>query len=252
MTDLPPNLRPNRPPPPHAPLSRRTLGILGSCAPAVTAHIHGLIVRLAQLHFGAEENHDFPEIIALSRPVIGMTALGFKDDDRLQVQADLQTARQRFLTLGAQVILPTCNSVAGLLADPDVISLPDVAAQAAKNRDARRVGVLGSRRSKEDALHQRALETREIEIVEVHDHTQQRIDALIQSVMGGRQGIVEQMTLSSLCAELLSRGADTVIMGCTELSMIGLDDPSGVVDAAAVSALEALLRLSRLEPAPAL
>ncbi len=108
-----------------------------------------------------------------------------------------------------------------------MLSLIDVTMQSLRSRRCKRVGVLASPTSIRSGLFEDALEKTGISIVEPSIAQQKRIEKLIRQTMAG-----DTPALSELQYEvglLVDQGAELVILGCTELSVIAAQ---GTVDRA--------------------
>jgi aspartate racemase len=150
------------------------------------------------------------------------------------------------LNAGAELILPVCNTIdifapdiADLTPTP-VLSLPVLAGFEGTRRGYERLGVLSSRTARKMNLHARVLSALDMETVITTEAEQTRVDTLIAHLMGAStdERTQAQAELFALGTGLLARGAESVIVGCTELSMIAraqwewIDTTALAVDAA--------------------
>lgn len=237
------------------------LGVLAGSGPAAGAHVLSRIVALAQ-EAGAREDTDFPEVLLLSVALPGLdhtASLAGSSAARAHVVAGLR----RLERAGASTLAIACNSLHHRLEDlraaldTPVLDLRELLARELALTGGP-VGVLASRSARDLGVHHAALRARGLGVLLPLESEQRELDALVLSLMGSTPTSAQRDVLDGLVAALASRGARSVLAGCTELGLLSPLAPAvplvPVIDSAEVLALALLaasassvLPLPRLE-----
>jgi aspartate racemase len=205
----------------------KTLGIVGGTGPESTIEYYRLIVAGYRQQ---RPDGSYPPILITS---LDMTRL-LRDigEDDLEAAAQYLTAEvERLRRAGADLAIIAANTphvvfpeVAARSAVP-MISIVETTCATARERGMRRVGLLGPRFVVEGDFYPKVLRTAGIEVV-----LPQRADAirLHELYMGElMRGIVQPASrevVRAIVDDLVGRGADGVILGGTELSLLFSDD----------------------------
>lgn len=213
----------------------RTIGVLGGMGPAAAADFY---VRVVAGH-GALRDQDHPPCILYSAtqvPDRSAFLLGAGPDPT----AELQAAARLIEAAGADFIAMPCNSAHAFLpamreavAIPilDMIALAVAAAVRVVPR-ARRIGILATSGTVEAGLYGDRLERHEREPVYPDADVQLQVMAAIKDVKSGRTEERSDERLVRAAHHLSERGADCIIMGCTEvpLALDSADSPLAAID----------------------
>lgn len=172
---------------------------------------------------GVIQDHQFPEVLVLSLPLRDWDATGALSDS---VRGQVVTGVQRLVGAGAELIAVPCNSVHEYYADWALLGAPALHLVRETQRQAAGVlGVLCSAQTRRARLYEE--DGRSV----VYPADQRRVDLAVEAVLrGGRP------YLGALVDEVVAAGADTVVLGCTELSMGLWDTSVPVIDSALVLA----------------
>lgn len=91
------------------------------------------------------------------------------------------------------------------------------------------VGVLASPTTEKNGLFQRALEPLGVRLITPDAITARKVETMIRETIGGRHS--PSRSLQAIIEAMQADGAERVILGCTELSVIGDSiDKSNVID----------------------
>lgn len=212
----------------------RRIGILGGMGPAATADFYGKVIT----NTAADRDQDHLPVVIWADPRIPDRSAGlFGGPDPTPWLAEGLAALR---TAGCDLLAVPCNTahayLPGLLADSglELVSIIDVAADAAVERGWHRPGVLATAGTVRAGLHSAALAERGVACVVPTEAEQSRVDAVIAAVKAGRAGAAEERALVEVAAALQDRGADGLLSACTELVLV-LDrttPPLPVVDPA--------------------
>lgn len=220
------------------------LGVLGGLGPMATAYYLELVISMTD----AKRDQDHPEIIVLNIPSIpDRTAyiLGRSSENPVVPMVELG---QQMKDMGATVIATPCIT-AHYFHDQlqDGIGLPVIHAircctDALKQQGIHRVGLMATDGTVQSGIFQREVESAGMEIVLPSSDGQTKVMSIIYDYV--KAGISPDMALfEDVRRELLHNGAQVIVLGCTELSLLKKDHDlgRGILDALEVLARESVL-----------
>ncbi len=224
----------------------KTIGIIGGMGPQATAELYMAVVGILQRRSGARYDADFPPVLIHSVPAPDVVER-LEDEERL---AGMLVDSARILeAAGAQLLAIACNTahivhsrVASAVSVP-VLDLPAEVAAAAATVGYRRVGLLATGLTMDRWLYREPCARLGIELLEPDAVQRDRLTRVIMAVLAGQELSASRRILIDLLGDLAERGADAVVLGCTDLGplLAGLDTPLPVIDSTLVLA-EALVR----------
>ncbi len=201
----------------------KTIGILGGMGAAASADFYQHLVDLAQHHYHAEQDHDFPAMMLYNLPLVGFDETGFVDV--AQVKKQLIAGVQKLEHVGCDFIVIPCNTVHYLYDDMQaavsipIISLVEVVAKAVKDAGYTKVGLLSSQSTRNYHIYETTLARLGIATIVASDTEQSVLNNAILHVISGSQGLHEVEQLAAIVARYASDGAQGTIVGCTELPL---------------------------------
>ena len=230
-----------------SPSRQKVVGVLGGMGPLATADFYTKLVRLTP----ARTDQDHLRVLIDSNPKIPDRTAALRGDGPDPTEALVATA-QGLERAGADLIAIPCNSAHAYLDQirrsvgiPVLDIMEEVAAAAAALVPRpRAAGVLATSGTMQARLYHRALASRGIDVVEPAAAEQERVTAAIRAVKAGDLGAAVRERVREVAAALIGRGAQVVVLGCTELPLVAdrqaiavpLLDGTEVLAAAAVRA----------------
>ena len=199
----------------------KTIGLLGGMSWNSTADYYRLINegvarRLGGLHSAKIllYSFDFDEIERLQ-----------SDGQWAEATALLSKAAKALRGAGADFLVICTNTMHKLVDDVEAASgmtllhIADAAGEAIKQQGLRRVGLLGTRFTmSEDFYRRRLTEKFGIEVLVPDDNEQQMVNRIIyDELCRGCINDASRQTCLSIIENLISRGAEGIVLGCTEL-----------------------------------
>lgn len=161
-------------------------------------------------------------------------SVDFHDIERLQQAGDWDAAgiamadAARALQRGGADFIVLATNTMHLVADAIVAATPlpllhiaDVTADALLDAGIARVGLLGTRFTMEQAFYRQRLEQRGLQVLIPDEAQRQRVHQVIYDELC--QGIVRddsRQDYRDIVAGLADQGAEAVILGCTEISLL--------------------------------
>lgn len=204
---------------------RVEVGVIGGVGPAATVCFLDLVVRRT----AAERDQDHVDLVVLQHSAIpDRTAyiLGRSTENPGPVMA---ADARRLAALGVGFVVIPCNTAhhftdeVAAAVDVPVLSIVDETAdEVASVPGTARVGVLATSGTLASGVYQRALEARGLEVLVPDDADQDVVMRIIyDEVKAGRPADVA--ALHAVSDRLRARGADVVLLGCTELSVVAAE-----------------------------
>jgi aspartate racemase len=222
------------------------IGVLGGTGPVAGAQMHLELLALAQSRYGAENDTDYPDIVVINRPIPGIGSDGLDSEG---VGAEyIREGIAELVGLGSKTIVSVCNSLSSLIKGvriPGDVEVVDIISATCNALDegVNVVGVLSSRALRDSGDFERALLAKGIVAVALDDAHQDMLDDVIFDIMGGRHARVSG-ALSLVTEYLTGNGATHIIAGCTELSVVNINNLTkcSVIDSVSAAAGVAIER----------
>jgi aspartate racemase len=209
----------------------RTIGILGGMSPESTVAYYQYITHTYTQEFG---DYGYPQILIYS--VSFQPYVDWPQEGRWDLVAEgLSQAAQALEAAGADVILIATNTMHFVFdevaADVNVpmLSLLDAVADAIQGRGMQTVGLLGTAFTMEKTFYQEALAERGIEVLVPNAEDRKRVnDVIYDELVAGEILDASHETFVRIIDDLAQRGAEGVILGCTEIPLLVTAERAGV------------------------
>ena len=223
----------------------KTIGILGGMSPESTQEYYKYITRTYTSRYG---DHGYPEIILYS--VSFQPYIDWPKDGRWDLVAQgLAQAAQRLQAAGADFVIIATNTmhividqVRAQVGIP-VLSLLDAVADAILALGMSTVGLLGTRFTMENPFYQDALAPRGISVLVPDEKGRQLVNGIIyDELVAGQIRDESRGEFVAIIRTLAARGAEGVILGCTEIPLLVNESDAGLplFDTTAIHAEAAL------------
>ena len=227
----------------------KVIGILGGMGPEATVDLFHKII----LHTPAATDQDHLRIIVDNNPRIPDRTAAVLRGGQDPTPEMCATARN-LERAGAELIVMPCNSAHIFLdavrkcVDVPFLSIVDETVSAVKRHTPpiARVGLMASSGIVETRLYARAFEAQGIETLVPDADGQKLVMETIYGVKAGRNKTEMAALAKRAALDLIARGAEAVILGCTELPLVlhEGDVPAVVIDATDILA-QAAVRAAR-------
>jgi aspartate racemase len=224
------------------------LGILGGLGPMASVYFCELLIS----HTKAERDSDHINFLLSSRadtPDRSSFILGRSKDDPTPIMIE---EAKRLENAGADLIAIPCNTAHHFYQSIcDEVSIPILniiheTAKFCKACRVTRIGVLATEGTAASGAYQKFLEEYAIEVIPLKSCEQNEINRIIfDQIKCGKEPDV-----SSFCQvvdALCERGAQLIVLGCTELSLIKKQDhlPEYIIDSLELLALSAITTMRK-------
>jgi aspartate racemase len=198
-----------------------TIGVAGVTIPGAVDCINK-INRASSLYYGGNEH---PHVV-LHQPNFGILQEAFKNDDWEKVLLELSKSVELLVQMGADFVIIPANTVHRVIADLQssvpILNMLEVVSDACKEKNMKKVGILGTVWTMSGHLYKNSLEACGIEEVIPTDEEQKIIHASIFSEIIPT-GTVRPETLEAMLTvveSLKRRGCEGIALACTELPLV--------------------------------
>ncbi|MEN0128771.1 MAG: amino acid racemase [Brevundimonas sp.] len=220
------------------------VGVIGGVGPLATVYFMDKVVRLTQ----AARDQDHVDMVVLQHATIPDRTeyiLGRSDDNPGPVMAEDARTLER---VGVSFIVVPCNTAHHFTAEvvnatsvPVLSIVDETIAEVVDHRPGTSVvGILATSGTLAAQVYQHAAQARGLESVVPTDDEQAVVMRVIYDQVKAGQP-VDLVALRSVVDALVARGAQTIVLGCTELSVVA-DDAALLDDPLYVDSLDVLAR----------
>jgi len=226
----------------------KRIGILGGMSPESTIAYYEHITRTYTERYG---DYGYPEIIIYS--VSFQPYVDWPQQERWDLVAKgLGEAARRLEVAGADFIVMATNTMHLVFEEVQacvqvpMLDLPDAVAEAILAGGMKKVGLLGTQYTMEKTFYQDALGRTGITVLVPDVKDRQYVNAVIyDELVAGHIRDESRAGLIAVMRRMAERGAEGVILGCTEIPMLVTETDAGMplFDTTAIHA-EAALRFA--------
>ncbi len=223
----------------------KKLGVIGGLGPMASAYFLELLVRMTK----AESDQEHPDVYLFSIPSTPDRTAYLLDHTKESPLPAMIKAGEQLSSLGVSAIAIPCvtshyfyDTLSKAIPVPVIHAVRETA-RYLKQAKIGKAGILATTGTVETRQFQNALTEEGLSFVLPEKKEQEKVMELIYSQI--KAGLSPDLSLfSALCDSLRKRGAETVILGCTELSLMKRDHAigGGFLDVLDVLAFESLSR----------
>ena len=224
---------------------KQTLGVIGGLGPIATAHFMELIIRMTE----ATTDQEHLDMIIYNRPSIPDRTGYILDQTKPNPLPEMIRVGNALARQGAALIAIPCmtahyfhRELTRYIEAPIVHAIHETAAHL-KKHGITKVGIMATDGTIRSRLFQRELENHGMEVLIPSPQGQKCVMSVIyDDIKANRPADMEKFRYAS--NELRTQGAQAIILGCTELSLVKRDCHigAGYLDAMEVLAQTCVLR----------
>ncbi len=208
----------------------KTIGIIGGMGPETTSKFYLELIRLSRREMG-----HLPSIIIESLPISfsseeNFVKNGIKESEfeRLMIKS-----AKRFEEIGVNLVVIPSNTAHFFIEkvrESTSIPVMNIIKETTKlclKRGFRKVGVLGTEITMKNRLYEKEFEKFNIEIIKLDKKNQEELSNIIHRIVTGDTKTKDQKNLENLMEILKNKGAEVIILGCTDLQNL-IKDSSNI------------------------
>ncbi|HWY78829.1 MAG TPA: amino acid racemase [Candidatus Sulfotelmatobacter sp.] len=203
-------------------INNKKIGIIGGVGPQSTDFIYEKIIQISQSKYHAKDNADYPRLVIESVPVPDFIS---NKDSINKAKEMLIQATKSLANAGATRLCIGSNTVHILLdelkqnTDVPFISMIELVADKCSKNDCKKVGILGTPVLINSDLYNKKLEDHKIEAIIPSMKQLEVVENIIRGVIAGTGSGEYKNAYIEVLNDLFNRGADAIILGCTELPL---------------------------------
>lgn len=200
----------------------KKIGFIGGVGPQATLFIYEKVISYAQKKYCAKNNDDYPYLIIESIPIPDFISNTAQLNNAL---AMLKKTVSHFNTLSVDAIVIGSNTVHILLPElkkqtlipiiSTISSVVDICCQ----KNYKKVGILASPVLIKSLLYQKVLNGVKIDAIVPTINELTVVERMIRSVLAGSTDHKDKEKYISIINRMLLQGAQSLILGCTELPL---------------------------------
>ncbi len=227
---------------------RKLLGVLGGMGPMSSVFFYELLTE----NTDASCDQEHVDMILSSRATIPDRTdyiLGISEDNPLPAMLE---ETKRLTEAGCTTIAMTCNTAhyfyEALQASTEVpiLNIGRLAVEEIERHGIKKVGLLATTGTVKTGIYQTACEEKVIECISPDENDQKIVMSIIyDQVKAGKK--VDMTAFKAVSDKLIERGAEILILGCTELSVIRRTESLGeeYIDPLLILARECIVSCDR-------
>ncbi len=201
-----------------------TIGIIGGSGAFATSYLLQKINEYSVLMHQASNDQDFLHTITISTPFTALNHQGFPSKNTLHHLIQLL---HQLESIDCNIIVLACNTLhqywenlnqAKIHSSTTILHLPQIVSSYVSSKD-KIVGILSSEQTRLLQLYEPFLQFHQ-KLIYVPLKIQSKINDCIQSVIQNKIDVQIQQNFHDCLAYLFDNQVDSIILGCTELSIL--------------------------------
>lgn len=198
----------------------KKIGIIGGVGPQSTNCIYKKIIELSQLKYGAKNNNDYPYLIFESVPIPDFIS----DKKNVKEAKSMLIKSVKILEASGVTKLAIASNTVHILLEElkkftsiDFISVIEEVSKKVSQQKIKTVGLLGSPVLVMSGLYQQELKKYGVNLILPAKKQLEISESIIRDVLAGEDTVFLKKEYISLLHDMYDFGAESIILGCTEL-----------------------------------
>ena len=203
--------------------SKKTIGILGGLGPQATMEVFNKITKLLLKRNSSSQDMEYPNIIVYSLATVDY--LNSKKSERSKLKGMIKGLKI-IEKAGADFVIIPCNTVHANIENLQkeinipIINMIEEVVEAVLAKKSRKIAILGTNITLKQRLYQDSLEPRGVQCFVPDNEKIRKVGRIITKIVKGKDKRKDQEIIINCINELVRKGAEGVVLGCTELSLI--------------------------------
>lgn len=204
-------------------MEKKVIGILGGMGPEATVDLFRRIIRATP----AEKDQDHIRVIIDSNPKIPDRTAAIIDGGPSPLTEMTKTAKN-LERAGADFIIVPCNTAHYYFEELKksvgipILNMVDLTAQTIRERfpNVKKAGVIGTTGAIMAGIYNRALEKNGVKVIYPPQGLQDKVMKAIYSNIKAGRILKGKEIIANVATRLIEEGAEMIICGCTEVSLV--------------------------------
>ncbi len=221
------------------------IGIIGGLGPLATAYLMELVINMTK----ADSDQEHIPMVIYNQPGIPDRTAYILDNTKPNPVPEIVKAGNELKKLGIDTMAMPCitahyfhSEIEEGIKDVKLINMISCTARYLYEKGVKCVGLTATTGTVKSGLFQRVMEEHGLKVILPDSDDQEKImDIIYKNVKAGKKVNIEKFY--GVSSDLREAGAEVIILGCTELSLIKRDYalPGGYIDAMEVLSREIIL-----------
>ncbi len=201
----------------------KIIGVLGGMGPDATVDLFQKIIEKTS----AEKDQDHHKLLIYNNPKIPDRTTAILKEGKSPLPALIGSAK-KLEEAGSSFIVMPCNTAHYYyekLAENINIEIVNMIVETAQkvsdhSKNIKKVALMGTKGVIKSKIYHKALKDFDIEIIEPSTKNMDKIMEIIYAIKAGKQDKNRQRELTKIAVKLMKKGAEGLILGCTELPLL--------------------------------
>lgn len=202
---------------------KNAVGVLGGMGPQASIRFYNDVIEISIKSYNVKTNGEFPHILLDNIPVPDLV----KDRKSQEMTVSLVSKEATKLKkAGAKFIVMPCNTMHLYAkeikshAKIKFVSMIDSVVEKVQKDKVTTVGILGTQTTISSGLYANVLEKKGIKVIIADEKDNKVIANIIHKVIAGKETSQDRAKFQAIAKKLQKKGAEAVILGCTELPLL--------------------------------
>lgn len=202
-------------------MMKKTIGILGGMGPESTALFYQAIIQQCQKQYGAKYDEDYPEIFIYNLPIPDVVETNKKSKKIIRL---LVYGMKKLESLGVDGIFIPCNTVHSFFQDlknkisTPLINIVKTVAEKAESKGYKKLGLIATTMTVKNKIYDKIFGKYGMKIIVPEN--KRKITSVILNILAGKKSKKDKKALLQIIQKLQKSGAEAVILGCTDVSIL--------------------------------
>lgn len=197
--------------------------IISGMGPQASIEIYEMLIKKSVSLYGAKNNEDFPSIVIQSLSVPDFIQSRKRQGIAIKIIKQAMWDAENFDPAAVGMACNTAHLFESKIregTDLPFVSMIRIVAESVSSQGFRKVELIASPTTVKTKLYKDALASKGIECIVPYKAELIQAEAVIRTVIAGSAGIEQSSKLKIIATELIERGAEAVVLGCTELPLV--------------------------------
>ena len=203
--------------------SKNPIMIIGGMGPQDSIELYEMLINKSVSLYGAKNNEDFPSIVIQSISVPDFIQSRKRQGIAIKIIKQAMRDAENFDPVVVGMACNTAHLFESKIregTDLPFVSMIRIVTESVSAQGFRKVGLIASPTTVKTKLYNESLACKGIECIVPSKAELIQIENVIRKVIFGETGIEQSNKLKIIATRLIERGAEAVVLGCTELPLI--------------------------------
>ncbi|MGM0437032.1 MAG: aspartate/glutamate racemase family protein [Bacillota bacterium] len=204
----------------------KIIGVVGGMGPDATVDLFQKVISKTL----AEKDQDHHKLLIYNNPQIPDRTAAILENGENPLPELIKTA-EKLEKAGADFLVIPCNTAHYYYEELNkkigieiINMIEEVAKKVDENNNIKKVGLMGTKGVIKSKIYHQELLEYDIEVIQPNKENMDKIMEIIYTIKSGKQDKKQQSTLTEIALELVDKGAEGLILGCTELPLLFAKD----------------------------